>query len=710
MSVFRSFLFAPGNHPRRVEKALSLDADAVILDLEDACPIAEKKATRAVVVAACQRPRNGLGYVRVNATTTEFGYGDVVAVVQSGVDGIVLPKLESADEIRAVDWVIANLEKERELPAGAIDVIPIIETGKGMANIRAITAAGTRVKRIAFGAGDFTLDMSIEWSRAETELLPYRSECVLASRAAEIEAPLDTVWVDLKDAEGFSELDAAHQGPRLPGQDVHPPRSGARRQRNPDPVGFRRRMVAQGRTSLRRGRERRLRLHSARRQVHRLPDRPSGATRARDDAAHRRPRQIAKEAMETPIMANGPASAPQSTVKPMQGIRVIDVSSFLAGPFCSTQLAEFGAEVIKIELPKVGDALRKFGTITKSGDSLPWLQECRNKKSATLDLRKPEGAEILKRLVAQADVLVENFQPGTMEKWGLGWDALKMQNHKLVMVRISGFGQTGPYSPRPGFGRIGNAFGGLSYLAGYPDRPPVTPGSATIPDYMAGLYGALGVMFALRARDMTGRGQFIDIGLYEPIFRILDELAASYHYNGFVRERMGPGTVNVVPHSHYATKDGKWIAIACTSDKIFTRLAELQGEADLAGEGKWGKVKDREQNRAEVDAWVTRWTQKYSLEELIERCNAFDVPCGPVNSIAEIFADPQYKARENIKFFKDPRVGEIAMPNVVPRLSDTPGSIDSLGPALGEHNDDVYKTLLGMSDREIGTLKDKGVI
>ncbi len=204
MPVYRSFLFAPGNHPRRVEKALSLDADAVILDLEDACPIAEKKATRAVVVAACQRPRNGLGYVRVNATSTEFGYGDVVAVVQKGVDGIVLPKVETADEIRAVDWVIANLETERGLPVGALDVIPIIETGKGMANIRAIAAAGTRVKRIAFGAGDFTLDMNMEWTRAEAELLPYRSECVLASRAAEIEAPIDTVWVDLKDAAGFA--------------------------------------------------------------------------------------------------------------------------------------------------------------------------------------------------------------------------------------------------------------------------------------------------------------------------------------------------------------------------------------------------------------------------------------------------------------------------------------------------------------------------
>jgi citrate lyase subunit beta/citryl-CoA lyase len=196
-------LFAPGNHPRRVQKALSLDADAVILDLEDACPLAEKTATRSVVVGACQQPRKGLGYIRVNATTTGFGYGDIVAVVQPNVDGIILPKLETVDEIRAVDWVIANLERERGLPTGAFDVIPIVETAKGMANIRAITAAGTRVKRIAFGAGDFTLDMHIEWSRAEAELLPYRSECVLASRAAEIEAPIDTVWVDLKDSEGF---------------------------------------------------------------------------------------------------------------------------------------------------------------------------------------------------------------------------------------------------------------------------------------------------------------------------------------------------------------------------------------------------------------------------------------------------------------------------------------------------------------------------
>jgi citrate lyase subunit beta / citryl-CoA lyase len=203
MSVYRSFLFAPGNHPRRVEKALTLDADATILDLEDACPIAEKVATRAVVVAAYQRPRNGLGYVRVNAMTTEFGYGDIAAVVQPGIDGIILPKVETADEIKAIDWLVLQLERERGLPPGAFDIIPIIETGKGVANVSAIAAAGTRVRRLSFGAGDFTLDVNIEWSRNEDELLPYRSAVVLASRAAGIEAPLDTVWVDVKDMEGF---------------------------------------------------------------------------------------------------------------------------------------------------------------------------------------------------------------------------------------------------------------------------------------------------------------------------------------------------------------------------------------------------------------------------------------------------------------------------------------------------------------------------
>jgi crotonobetainyl-CoA:carnitine CoA-transferase CaiB-like acyl-CoA transferase len=396
--------------------------------------------------------------------------------------------------------------------------------------------------------------------------------------------------------------------------------------------------------------------------------------------------------------------------RPLDGLRVIEVSTFIAGPFCSTQLAEFGAEVIKIELPGAGDPLRRFGTPTPCGDTLPWLSECRNKKSATLDLRKPQGAELLRALVRKADVLVENFQPGTLEAWGLGWEVLNHENPALVMVRISGYGQTGPYRGRPGFGRIANAFGGLSFLAGYPDRPPVTPGSATIPDYLAGLYGAFGAMLALKAREATGRGQVIDIGLYEPVFRILDELAPAFHLNGTVRQRMGPGAVNAVPHSHYPTKDGRWIAIACTNDKIFARLAVAMGAAALADTGKWGTLAAREAARNAVDAYVADWTSSLTRDEALQTCEAHQVPCGPVYAIDEIFVDPQFEARQNIVFVADERAGEYAIPNVVPRLSETPGRIDSLGPALGAHNAEIFQGLLGLSPQRMAELEAAGVI
>ncbi len=395
-------------------------------------------------------------------------------------------------------------------------------------------------------------------------------------------------------------------------------------------------------------------------------------------------------------------------VQALQGCRVLDIATFLAGPFCATQLGEFGADVIKVELPGTGDATRRFGTMTDCGDSLPWLSESRNKRCITLDLRKPDGAALLKRLVAESDVLIENFQPGTLEKWGLGYDVLSAVNPRLIMVRISGYGQTGPYKDRPGFGRIGNAFGGLSFLAGYPDRAPVTPGSATIPDYMAGLYGALGTLLALQAREKTGRGQVVDIGLYEPIFRILDELASAFAYKGYVRQRMGPGTVNVVPHSHYPTKDNRWIAIACTNDKIFARLAEAMGRPDLAD--RWATLSARERDRAEVDETVGAWTATMDRADLMAACERAQVPCGPVYSIDEIFADPHYAARGNILRMQEPRAGELAVPNLVPRLSDTPGKVNWLGMELGAHNAEIYQGRLGLSDEEMQQLRAAGVI
>ena len=399
-----------------------------------------------------------------------------------------------------------------------------------------------------------------------------------------------------------------------------------------------------------------------------------------------------------------------TTPRALAGLRVIDAATFLAGPFCATQLAEFGAEVIKVELPRVGDPTRKFGTLSPAGDSLTWLSESRNKKSVTLDLRTPDGAALFRRLVRVSDVLVENFQTGTLEGWGLGWEDLRQENRGLVMVRITGFGQTGPYRNRPGFGRVANGFGGLSFLSGYPDRPPVNPGTATVPDYLAGAYGAMGALIALRARDVTGEGQVVDIGLYEPVFRILEELAPAYHQNGFVRQRTGASIYLAAPHSHYPTKDDKWVTIACTNDKIFERLATLMGRSDVAGDGKYGTVKQRVAALEEIDAFVAEWTSQHTRDDLLRLCEDAQVPCGPILSIEDAFADPQYAARENILLAQDPRAGEVAVPNTVPRLTGTPGRVEWLGPPLGAHNAEIYGELLGLSDAEMADLTRRGVI
>jgi len=396
--------------------------------------------------------------------------------------------------------------------------------------------------------------------------------------------------------------------------------------------------------------------------------------------------------------------------KPLAGKRVLDCATFIAGPTCATFLGEFGAEVIKVELPVVGCPLRKFGTMTETGMSLPWLSESRNKKSLTVDLRTLEGASLLKDLAAKSDVLVENFQPGTFERWGLGWEVLKQANPALVMVRVSAYGQTGPYRDRPGFGRIANAFGGISYLAGYPDRAPVTPGSATLPDYMSGLYAALGALLALRVAESEGIGQVVDIGLYESIFRILDELIPAYAYRGYVRERMGPGTVNAVPHSHYPTADGKWVAIACTNDKIFQRLADMVKQPELSGSGKWGSIAKREADREAIDKFVGDWTHRFSAAEVLKMCAEAQVPCGPVNSIRDIFDDPQFAARENMTRLPVDGLGEIVVANVVPRLSETPGSADWAGPKLGEHTEEILSGLLDLDRGRIAELRRRGVI
>ncbi|MBY0393615.1 MAG: CoA transferase [Novosphingobium sp.] len=387
-----------------------------------------------------------------------------------------------------------------------------------------------------------------------------------------------------------------------------------------------------------------------------------------------------------------PASLPQGA---FEGLKVLDLATFIAGPYCATYLAEFGADVVKVELAGSGDPVRKFGTPTEAGDTLVWLSEGRNKRSLELDLRTPEGAEALRQLAAKADVLVENFQPGTLERWGLGPDVLQALNPRLIIARVTAYGQTGPYRDRPGFGRIANAFSGISFLCGEPDAPPASPGTATLSDYLTGVYAALGVLTALHVRERTGRGQIIDLGLYEGTFRLLDELAPAYARHGYVRQRMGAGTVNAVPHSHYPTKDGKWVAIACTNDKIFGRLAEVMDRMDVTGDGIYGTIRKREARRAEVDAFVNHWTSGMTRDEVLAACERGQVPCGPVYGIDEIFEDPQYAARGNLVSIEDERAGELTLPAVCPRLSETPGAIRWAGRALGADNAAVLADWLG---------------
>ncbi|MFQ5566626.1 MAG: CaiB/BaiF CoA transferase family protein [Paracoccaceae bacterium] len=392
-------------------------------------------------------------------------------------------------------------------------------------------------------------------------------------------------------------------------------------------------------------------------------------------------------------------------MRPLDGIRVLDLATFIAAPLAASILGEFGAEVIKIEHPEGGDPMRRFGA--DSGDperSLAWLSEARNKHSVTLDLKSPEGVATLKELVRRSDVLAENFRPGTLERWGLGPDVLHALNPALVILRISGYGQTGPYRDRPGFARIAHAVGGLSHLAGLPDGPPVTPGSTSLADYISGIYGAIGVLMALRVAERTGNGQVIDVALFESIFRVLDDLAPAYASSGIVRDREGTATRQVCPHGHFACADGNWVAIACTSDRMWERMAvNVLGRPDLADSHP--RTADRLADRSLIDGAVEAFTGSHPAAEVVRLCTEGEVPCGPINTIADIFADPHFAARETIARIADETLGEIAVPNVVVHLSETPGAITGLGPALGDWNRRVAEILA--DDRELRDRRSK---
>ena len=393
----------------------------------------------------------------------------------------------------------------------------------------------------------------------------------------------------------------------------------------------------------------------------------------------------------------------------LDGIRILDLGTYLAGPFCATVLGEFGADIIKVERPGAGDNLRRFGTETECGDTLVWLSESRNKRSITINFGDPRGVQLVRELIAKVDVVIENFRPGVLERWGLDYESMKQINPGIVLLRVSAYGQSGPMSDQPGFARIAHAFSGLAYLAGEADGPPVTPGSTSLADYIAGLYGAVGVLLALRARELTGEGQCIDVALFEATFRVLDEIAPAFQRLGFVRERMGPDTVNVLPHSHYETKDGLWLAIACTNDDMFARLAGAMGRPELAGEDTYGLKEKRLAARDQVNALVGEWVGSLRRDDALAACREAQVPAGPLYSIAEIFEDPQYAHRETI-VTAESRIGPLAVPGVMPALSGTPGEIRWLGPELGADTDGVLSGLLHRSAEDIAELRAGGVV
>lgn len=400
------------------------------------------------------------------------------------------------------------------------------------------------------------------------------------------------------------------------------------------------------------------------------------------------------------------------SAKALSGLKVVELGTLIAGPFCARLLAEFGAEVIKIESPDGGDPLRKWRKLYE-GTSLWWYVQARNKKSVTVNLKHPDGVDIVRRLVREADVVVENFRPGVLEKLGLGWAELSAINPALVMVRLSGFGQTGPMASQPGFGAIGESMGGLRYITGFPDRPPVKAG-ISIGDSIAALWGAFGALTALRHRDATGgrqggQGQVVDVALYEAVFAMMESMVPEFDVFGFVRERTGNIMPGITPSNTHTTVDGKHVIIGGNGDAIFRRLMHAIERPDLAEDATLADNAGRDARRDELYAAIDAWVAQHAENRVLEVLKAADVPVSRIFSVADMFADPQYLAREMLASAALPDGRTMKVPGVVPRLTATPGTTEWLGPELGAHTDEVLQSL-GYSADQRARLHRDGVV
>lgn len=378
--------------------------------------------------------------------------------------------------------------------------------------------------------------------------------------------------------------------------------------------------------------------------------------------------------------------------KPLDGVRVLEMGQLIAGPFAAKMLAEFGAHVLKIEPPGTGDPLRKW-RLMHEDTSVWWAVQSRNKESLTLDLRSPEGQDVARELIAQSDVLIENFRPGTLEGWGLGWEALHAINPRLIMLRVSGYGQTGPYRDRPGFGVVAEAMGGLRHLSGEPGRTPVRVG-VSIGDSLAALHGVIGILLALRHRDQNdGEGQMVDVALYESVFNVMESLLPEYSARGIVREPAGSSLPGIAPSNAYRCADGKYALIAGNGDSIFRRLMTLIGRQDMAEDPALAHNDGRVGQVERIDAAIAQWAGDRPLEQVLGALNEARIPAGKIYDVADIAADPHYAAREMILETQLPDGTPVKVPGVVPKLSDTPGGLVSRAPTLGQHTDAVLDQL-----------------
>nr|WP_315527036.1 CoA transferase [uncultured Achromobacter sp.] len=393
--------------------------------------------------------------------------------------------------------------------------------------------------------------------------------------------------------------------------------------------------------------------------------------------------------------------------KPLSGIRVLELGQLIAGPFAAKMLGEFGAEVIKIEPPGKGDPLRNWRLI-HDGTSVWWQVQSRNKKSVSLDLRQPEAQDLIRALVKDIDVVVENFKPGTMEGWGLGWEDLRAINPRLVMLRVSGYGQTGPYRDLPGFGAIGEAMGGLRHLSGEPDRTPVRVG-ISIGDSLSALHGVIGILLALRARDQNGQGQMIDVALYESVFNMMESLLPEYAVFGEVRQPAGSSLPGIAPSNAYRCQDNKYVLVAGNGDSIFKRLMGVIGRPDLADAPELANNAGRVKHVVMLDDAISQWTGQHPLDEVLVRLNEGQIPAGKIYDVADIATDPHYQARGMILDGALPDGTPIKLPGIVPKLSETPGEVRSAAPALGQDTDEVLAGL-GVDEGKRADWRARGII